>query len=233
MVNWGGYWDGGLYSPPKPLPIDWTNIVAISAGAEHDLFLRSDGTVLAWGFESAGECTVPPDLTNAIAVASGLNHSLALRADGTVIAWGENNWGQIEVPANLTGVNAISAGVNYNLALQSNGVVVSWGKNFDGQGTIPKALTNITAIFAAIDNSFALVQEPAQPNEFVKPLTANLSGTTFTVAVPTSTGSSYQLEFIDSLEAPSWRALPPVSGNSTGTTFGRPDRDKLPKILSD
>jgi alpha-tubulin suppressor-like RCC1 family protein len=88
--------------------------VAIAVDGEyagdHDLALKRDGTVVAWGNNSSGQTNVPPDLTNVIAIAAGANHSLALRKDGTVVAWGANNAGQTNVPPGLSNVIAISGG---------------------------------------------------------------------------------------------------------------------------
>jgi YD repeat-containing protein len=94
-----------------------SGIVQVSPGAEHELALKSDGTVWAWGDNADGElgapssdtCTVSGNtypcsrtpiqvqgaggsgfLTGVIAVAGGQWHSLALKSDGTVWAWGYN-----------------------------------------------------------------------------------------------------------------------------------------------
>jgi hypothetical protein len=101
--------------------------------------------VAAWGYNSAGQTTVPPSLTNATALAGGAYHSLALRADGTVAAWGDNSAGQTNVPANATNVSAISAGWLHSLALRSNGTVIAWGDNTYGQTSAPVGIS-----FAAI-----------------------------------------------------------------------------------
>src|SRR5882762_5986388 len=63
------------------VPQDLTNVVAISAGAIHNLALRRDGTVAAWGHNFYGQSTVPSGLSNVIAISGGFGHSLALMAD--------------------------------------------------------------------------------------------------------------------------------------------------------
>ena len=63
---------------------------AIASGWYHNLALKSDGTVVAWGANTLNQCTVPGDLTNAVAIAAGGLHSLAVRADGTLAVWGDN-----------------------------------------------------------------------------------------------------------------------------------------------
>ncbi|MFN8541130.1 MAG: Ig-like domain repeat protein [Thermomicrobiales bacterium] len=99
-----------------------TDIVTIAAGSNHNLALKRDGTVLAWGSDSSGQlgdgtvggaaicgsfgnCAPTPQpvvgvggvglLSNIIAVSGGEDHSLALRADGRVIAWGSDFSGQL------------------------------------------------------------------------------------------------------------------------------------------
>jgi hypothetical protein len=96
------------------LPANLTNVTAIAVGGEysgdHDLALKSDGTVVAWGSNKTGQSNEPAGLTNVIAVSAGANHSLALERDGTVVAWGDNSAGQCNVPQGLTNVIAIAAG---------------------------------------------------------------------------------------------------------------------------
>jgi hypothetical protein len=63
-----------------------TQFTMIAAGWDHILALNSDGMVVAWGDNIAGECTVPANLTNVLAIAAGGHHSLALNSDGTLVA---------------------------------------------------------------------------------------------------------------------------------------------------
>ena len=99
------------------MPAGLTNVVAIAAGNYHSLALRYDGTVVAWGDDSAGQTNVPPGLSNVVAVAAGGFHSVALKNDGTIVAWGDDTAGQTDVPPNLTNAVAISSGYFHTLAL--------------------------------------------------------------------------------------------------------------------
>src|SRR4026207_2437760 len=106
VVSWG--------SQIIPNVAPGTRFTKIAVGGEHNLALKSDGTVVAWGFNTWGETTVPVGLTGVVAVAAGGGHSLALKSDGTVVAWGFNTWGETTVPVGLTGVVAIAAGFSYS-----------------------------------------------------------------------------------------------------------------------
>lgn len=140
-------------SPAQALVL--TNITAVAGGANHSLALRNNGTVWAWGSNSAGQLgtgggstSTPvqiPSLAGITAIATGNGHSLALRNDGTVWAWGPNSFGEIgigtqtpSVPTptqvlNLPMITAISGGFDYSLALASDGTVWGWGANQQGQ----------------------------------------------------------------------------------------------------
>jgi len=87
-------------------------IKQIVSGQNHNLALKTDGTVWAWGannYGQLGDNTTTPKknpvqvsglegngfLTNIKAVAAGGNHSLALANDGKIFAWGENKFFQL------------------------------------------------------------------------------------------------------------------------------------------
>ncbi|MDB5052231.1 MAG: hypothetical protein JWM44_281, partial [Bacilli bacterium] len=137
------------------VPAGLTSVVAIAAGGNHSLALKSDGTVAAWGDNSQGQTTLPAGLTGVVAIAAGTYHSLALKSDGTVATWGDNSQGQATVPTGLNGVVAIAAGYNHSLALKSNGTVAAWGWNGYGQ-TTDQGLTGVVAIAAGTYYSLAL-----------------------------------------------------------------------------
>jgi hypothetical protein len=44
--------------------------------------LRTNGTVVAWGYNGYGQINVPPNLSNATAIAAGALHSMALVCGG-------------------------------------------------------------------------------------------------------------------------------------------------------
>lgn len=151
VIAWGANNDH-----QRDIPPGIANLIAISAGAFHNLALQSNGTVVAWGNNSMGETNVPASATNIIAVAAGGQHSLVLRNDGTVIAWGANTDGQTNVPPSATNVIAIAAGSAYSVVLRADGTVVAWGNNDYGQTNVPSYLSDVIAIAAGYDHVLAL-----------------------------------------------------------------------------
>lgn len=131
-------------------------MTAIAAGYFHSLFLKRDGTVVAWGGNRYGEGTVPLTLTGVVAIAANGYHNLALIGNGTGVAWGKNTQGESAVPVNLNGVVAIAAGAYHSLALRRDGLVFAWGDNTSGQTEVPSNLSGAVAISAGETFSLAL-----------------------------------------------------------------------------
>lgn len=55
-----------------------TNIVAIAASEDFSMALRSDGTVVAWGANRAGQAGIPQGLSGVVAISAGWEHALAI-----------------------------------------------------------------------------------------------------------------------------------------------------------
>ena len=129
-------WGDNSYGQTN-VPAKLTNVVAVAGGDFSTLALRTNGTLIAWGYQPA----VPQSKVRWVGIACGAQHSLAIDLNGTVTAWGNNDYGQCDLPAGLThSVVAVAAGDAHSLALLSSGLVTAWGDNTYGQTTLPSVL---------------------------------------------------------------------------------------------
>ena len=134
-----------------------TNWISITAGDSHNLAIKSDGTLWAWGQNIYGQFGVGTmgrqnAMTNIPApaapghdwkeAAAGGSHTIALKSNGTLWAWG-NNWaGPLGIGSTSNSAVALRVGVASNwikvwagrlesVALQSDGSLWYWGENLD------------------------------------------------------------------------------------------------------
>lgn len=122
---------------------NWQNIISISAGSEHVLGVKTDGTVLACGWNTEGQCNVT-NWEDIISISAGYCHSVGLKADGTVIATDyilphvkytdrtDVYDGQCDVQG-WYDIVAVSAGFHHTVGLKQDGTVVAVGANKYGQ----------------------------------------------------------------------------------------------------
>lgn len=150
---WGSNSDG-----QGVVPAGLTNVLGIASGYYHNVALKSDGSVLAWGSWSFGAtyANQVPGLTNVVGVGAASDDSIALKGDGTVIVWGYNIDGEGNVPLDLTNAVAATGGESHLLALRSDGTVTAWGKDDYGQTNVPPGLSNAVAVAAGGAHSVAL-----------------------------------------------------------------------------
>ncbi len=57
-----------------------SGFVAISAGSLHSLGLKADGSIVAWGDNDFGQCSVPLPNKGFLAIAVGIDRSLGIKA---------------------------------------------------------------------------------------------------------------------------------------------------------
>ena len=100
----------------------------LAAGNSHTVGLKTDGTVVAVGWNSDGRCDVS-GWTDIVAVAAGCDHTVGLKSDGTVIAVGNNQNDQCDV-SDWTDIVAVSAGDWHTVGLKADGTVVAVGDNY-------------------------------------------------------------------------------------------------------
>jgi alpha-tubulin suppressor-like RCC1 family protein len=144
IIGWGSH-----VTPNQEL----SGLTSIAAGWVHSLTLKSDGTIVGWGYNYYGQAA-PPAGNDFIAIATGYSHSLALKSDGSIVCWGANSSGQAAPPAGNEFI-AIAAGARHSLALKSDRTIVGWGDNGDGQSSPPSG-SDFVAIAAGYEHSLAL-----------------------------------------------------------------------------
>ena len=125
----------------------------VSAGADHTVGLKSDGTVVAVGDNDYGQCDVD-GLPDIVAVSAGTFHTVGLKSDGTVVAVGRNIDGQCDVE-DWTDIVAVSAGAWHTVGLKSDGTVVAVGDNDYGQCDV-EGWTDIVAVSAGAEHTVGL-----------------------------------------------------------------------------
>jgi alpha-tubulin suppressor-like RCC1 family protein len=133
---------------------DW---VQVSAGSDHSLGVRTNGTAWSWGLNDSGQLgdntttsrlspvSVVGDFTDWIQVSAGDFHSLGVRANGTIWSWGNNTNGRlgdntstfrlspVSIVGGFTDWIQVSAGGGHSLGLRANGTAWAWGVNFNGR----------------------------------------------------------------------------------------------------
>jgi alpha-tubulin suppressor-like RCC1 family protein len=173
-LNTGGQLgDGTIADRSIPVQVGvgvlgFTNIIAVSAGDNHSMALKSDGTVWVWGSNEYGQIgngtfsnirqltpALNTTLSNITHISAGIFHNVALNKSGRIFVWGDNLYGQVGNGApdvipqttpvqNTTITDALeidTAGFT-NYARLSDGTVSAWGLNDVGQ--IGNGTTNPT-----------------------------------------------------------------------------------------
>ena len=140
----------------------------LAVGNHHTVAVKKDGTMLASGDNTYGQCNVS-DWTEIVAVAAGAYHTIALKEDGTVVATGDNRYGQCEttgiqdaVEIDAHGFDTIirlADGSVKCLGLHDYGPFISSWKNIRALSAAGYALTGITEDGTAMATSPSLLSQ--------------------------------------------------------------------------
>lgn len=136
----------------RAAPAEW---IVHARGLTHSMGIKSDGTLWAWGDNSAGQLgdgTLAGKLTPIqigsdnkwVNLVCGSNHTVAIKSDGTLWAWGANGFGElgdgsttgrtspVQIGTDNKWVN-IAGGRNHTVAIKSDGTLWAWGRNVAGE----------------------------------------------------------------------------------------------------
>lgn len=153
LVAWGRNNKG-----QTDVPEDLGEVVAIAAGREHNIVLKSDGTVAVWGDPLA--TNVPAHVTNVVSISAGVSHTHVLKADGTVAAWGDTFYPETtNVPAGLADVAQVAAFGYGGIALKADNSLVIWTPNSEGLPNIPDEAANVVLVRGANANGLVLRED--------------------------------------------------------------------------
>lgn len=136
----------------------WTDIFTAYCGSNHAVGLKTDGTVIAGGENSSGQCDVTgPEWSDIIQLDCGNNFTVGLKSDGTVVATGDNYAGQCNVET-WENIRYISCGYNYTVGIKNNGECVATGNNNYGQCnvTVANGWESVMQISAGYDHTVGI-----------------------------------------------------------------------------
>jgi alpha-tubulin suppressor-like RCC1 family protein len=125
----------------------------VSAGNEHVLAIKENGTLWTWGRNNQGQLGIGSIVDQAtpvqigtdttwLWVSAGLQFSTALKIDGTLWTWGSNSHGQLgrvgvtNIPGlvnSSTSWKTIAAGGYHIVGIKQDSTLWAWGRNDYGQ----------------------------------------------------------------------------------------------------
>jgi alpha-tubulin suppressor-like RCC1 family protein len=161
--------DSNVYSHAQVSNIN--NIYQASAGYQHSLAVRSDGTVWAWGSNGSSQLglltAAPistavqiPGLNNIVKVIAAHDGSYAIEDNGVLWKWGDRPFdgGIITTPTIVSGLPPIidfDATRDFQIAVTASGQVYSWGKNdlgHVGNGSVLPATVTTPTLNTTLTN---------------------------------------------------------------------------------
>ncbi len=128
-----------------------TGVASVAAGADHTMYVKTDGTLWATGSNAQGQLgnggnstsTTPVQVATGVAsVAAGRVHTMYVKTDGTLWAMGDNRYGQLgdgtttnrsSAVRVATGVASVSAGRVHTMHVKTDGTLWAVGYNLFGQ----------------------------------------------------------------------------------------------------
>lgn len=159
LVIWGVDPDYGLLDVPEPN----ADFISSDGGSYHNLALKADGSVVAWGGNQTGQCDVPEPNSDFVTVAARGHKSAGLKSDGTVVTWGGFIAdGEDDPPYDPPSAEEnhdfveISIGGSHSVGLRSDGSIHAWGDNYYEQCDVPEPNSDFMAVSAGSIHNMGL-----------------------------------------------------------------------------
>ncbi|MFY9341702.1 MAG: hypothetical protein WAT39_04390 [Planctomycetota bacterium] len=151
----------GLPVPALPAGMSY---VAVSAGYQHSVALRSDGRAIAWGQNGFGQCAIPPLPPGLVyqAAVAGWGRTALRRSDGVVVECG--NSGVPTIPPPLAGTTYVQFDLgghgsaqpsNSTVLLRSDGGITMVFEPYSSLMQPPALPAGLSWRSVALGNSFA------------------------------------------------------------------------------
>lgn len=196
----------------------------LAVGFYHTVGLKKDGTVVAAGSNSDGQCNVSK-WEHVTAIDCGAYHSVGLLENGTVVATGRNVSGQCNV-SEWSNIVAVAC-TDYNtIGLQADGTIVTTGYQTYNALTGWKGIESIGGgsyiAVAVTENGQLLSSHPSSRSETIRGIVQADASTGYAVCLLESgmvIGTASVLSETDSeseLGTLSWKEIISVSASSTG-----------------
>ena len=129
VTVYGGDGDSSWLVPPA----EASDLVSVASGNEFSVGIKSDGSLVAWGYspsDALGESNllIPPEAICIKKLCIRERTILALTSTGQVLAWGGwNEYGERTLPTNIGAAIDIAMSTGFGVALKADGTTVHWG----------------------------------------------------------------------------------------------------------
>ena len=151
----GQFGDGSTTSSNIPVQESLAdyNWATVTAGDQHTVALKTNGTLWACGYNYYGQLGLGDNIDRNVperigtltwtAVAAGCMYTVAIRNNGTLWTWGDNAHGQLgigvttdrDAPVQVGTATwvTVAAGTDHSVAIRTDGTLWAWGGNSNGQ----------------------------------------------------------------------------------------------------
>jgi hypothetical protein len=131
----------------------------VAGGYGHTVGLEADGTVVAVGDNTYGQCNVS-GWSGIVQVSAGSYHTIGLKADGSVVAVGYNSYGQCNVSGWCLGSDCDGDGIEDSVDNCSD-VYNTDQHDADGNGK-GDVCDDLTGFINAVNQRLALIEQALQ-----------------------------------------------------------------------
>ena len=190
-----------------------TGVASVAAGADHTMYVKTDGTLWATGSNAHGQLgnggnstsNTPVQVATGVAsVAAGRVHTMYVKTDGTLWAMGYNLFGQLgdgttthrsSAVRVATGVASVAAGDDHTMYVKTDGTLWAMGYNLFGRlgdGTTTNRRTAVNIYKGLLSNAATLAFLPVITIQLNSSSVTSGSAASFSVVASGTAPFTYQ-----------------------------------------